>query len=521
MERDDSLGSLERARVTFKPLSSLGGVTRSMDAEGAGGGHIKVYETALLEKEAHQTGAEFDSLRQINQTLATCAPIRPGSRPKLRDRRGEPVPEQPFAPEDHENRRVEHEPVDPMITTKKPKEIPLTWWERMRLRWSRVSRHTIWRACLMHHKLFSLHLDNQNFVCSAPERVALFHASLWLNALLLALMLWGATTFRPGEDPFCTQLGALPWRCLLYWPAVLLAAVSAVLTLILSNLCMILVRGRSFPARTRNFTEEERERAFIHHMLGRWPLCWLEPNVPQVALGNWKARLLRRPVKPFSEVFEHPLEWQPSAAFLLYMLLLPLLAVLLLLTMFYYSSSKYMEEVTYSNRPGFFEHNPPLLERAEAYAAASARSMEGIRVVIPLLQRYIILLILAWCLHLFVLEPLLLAVHLFVGEPSIDYTARRIKERLRACSACLRRCCWSCCICCCGCCPARCCCGRRLAEPSPRSGNSHQAQMQQDSEESEDESNSESSEDFDPYVDMVMPGQPSTEDTAAQAANAH
>jgi len=79
-----------------------------------------------------------------------------------------------------------------------------------------------------------------------------------------------------------------------------------------------------------------------------------------------------------------------------------------------------MNEVTYSDRPGFSEFVVPPSEREESAAATSAESLDWGRILVPQMQRYLLLLVVAWVSQLLVLEPLLLTIHLMIGEPSID-----------------------------------------------------------------------------------------------------
>merc|ERR1740121_639044 len=101
--------------------------------------------------------------------------------------------------------------------------------------------------------------------------------------MLLAQLLYKETTFRPGEDPYCQQLGVVTATCVFWWPAVAQSIVSAFLTLFLSNVVMVVCRGRSFLYRSKIFSglpreDDLREKAFLQHVLGYWPMCWFEPE---------------------------------------------------------------------------------------------------------------------------------------------------------------------------------------------------------------------------------------------------
>merc|ERR1740121_3250508 len=252
--------------------------------------------------------------------------------------------------------------------------------------------------------------------------------------MLLAQLLYKETTFRPGEDPYCQQLGVVTATCVFWWPAVAQSIVSAFLTLFLSNVVMVVCRGRSFLYRSKIFSglpreDDLREKAFLQHVLGYWPMCWFEPERVMDALRHRWAKLRGHPTKLD---LDHPFWWQPSYILFVFLFLLPLFAFVLLYTMFFYTSSVYMDKTTYSDRPGFEELLPVAIESAEASAAKADRWPTAERVVVPHLQRYFILLVFAWCLHFFLLEPLLLSVHLFCGEPSIDATITFVKTPLAA-----------------------------------------------------------------------------------------
>jgi hypothetical protein len=119
-----------------------------------------------------------------------------------------------------------------------------------------------------------------------------------------------------------------------------------------------------------------------------------------------------------------PMAWQPSCVpcYLVVVLIVGIWAVSFCL--FMYSSSSYMEFVTYTDeRPTVVV--PPPLEVEEVDAAASRTGTfitwdERWFILVPRMQRYLILLVVAWILHLFVIEPCGLMVHLFFNEPRIQ-----------------------------------------------------------------------------------------------------
>jgi len=398
-----------------------------------------------------------------------------------------------------------------MIVEKPPKPIPLSLWERFRLACDRAKPRNVWKACLMHHKLFFLPMDTQAYVFSAPERVAVFHASLWFHALLLAVLLRTETNFRPGEDPACAQLGLMSWDCLGYEPAITVAFISTFVNLGATNLFMVGCRGRSLLARTRTFTEEDREKAFIHHAMGLYPMCWHEPEHVVFAVRSWWSRLTRRQYGRSKYIPKHPLHWQPSVIFLFWLFFAPGAAYTFLYTMFFYSSSAIMEEITYSNRAGYLEVVPPPLERAEVTASAEAGLLlDGDFVIVPHLQRYMVLLLLSWCLHLFLLEPLVFMIHLFIGEPTIEVSLHAAKVFFTApFRAAVRFMRW---LLRCGCC--RSCCGRKrgasFAILSPRSQLAPASATQEKDEEDDDDEEETDDEDETEEQERAgfLPGQP-------------
>jgi len=165
----------------------------------------------------------------------------------------------------------------------------------------------------------------------------------------------------------------------------------------------------------------EKERAFVHHMMGKYPMCWHEPRQVITSARNFWLRWVRRqPVSLMAHNHDHTLLWQPSWACIFSVVSVPLITFALLYSMFFFSSSIIMEDITYSDREGYKERVYPEFERAEVEAAAQDVWLRPRRVMVPLFQRYLVLLVLAWCFHLLLLEPLLLQFHLFLGEPTLD-----------------------------------------------------------------------------------------------------
>mmetsp|Transcript_119177 Transcript_119177/g.210772 ORF Transcript_119177/g.210772 Transcript_119177/m.210772 type:complete len:218 (-) Transcript_119177:38-691(-) len=164
------------------------------------------------------------------------------------------------------------------------------------------------------------------------------------------------------------------------------------------------------------------------------------------------------------------LSWQPS-------LVLPMLLVMvggsqwvLTWAMFFFTSSVYKEEVTYSDRPGYSDIFVPPAEQAEDAAAADQDSDFWHWLLVPQMQRFLGLLVADWVLFILILEPLLLAAHLFIGGPCVDDVIN--SPVWDAPCRCLRwffellyeLCCHELLPMCCGCCPCRCCKRRRYNE---------------------------------------------------------
>jgi hypothetical protein len=144
-----------------------------------------------------------------------------------------------------------------------------------------------------------------------------------------------------------------------------------------------------------------------------------------------------------------PMKWRPTymPCWVVFIVVISVYYVSFCLFMF--SSSNYMEEVTYTDgRPTIFV--PPPAEVEEVNAADSwegfftweEREFLQEYLLVPRMQRYLILLVIAWCLHLFVMEPCLLVLHLFFNEPRIQDSTlfvSRVWEWLKSCCApCLR-----------------------------------------------------------------------------------
>lgn len=349
---------------------------------------------------------------------------------------GSPLPETTCKTQ--EEARQDDQEQEPMISSHEPTKQRRTLKQRLKDAIHRLKPENIWRACLSHHKLFSLSEDDQTFIFSAPERVSVFHASLWFNALILALLFGGASSNGPGEDRFCpsTALGysgthpgdleVAEARCLFGGPAVGISILSAVLTTFTASAWQVICRGRSFAVRTAKLKDKQREQVFLRHFLGPWPMCIFARAEAQARLWNWFAwsyrlvcrhRFCRRCAPQRLRL--RPVNWYPSYIPASIVLAASALCYLLTYFMFHFSAANFMLEVTYSDRPGYKEIFRPPLERMED-EAVSSDGFNASLVLVPEMQRYMAMLILAWILHLFVFEPLLLAIHLFIGEPSID-----------------------------------------------------------------------------------------------------
>jgi len=210
------------------------------------------------------------------------------------------------------------------------------------------------------------------------------------------------------------------------------------------------VRGRSFKARTRMLTKPEREDAYMRHNLGSWPMCFTDPDEARIYAWNSYCYIrgkvccccCRRWLEPAPE---SPLHWQPSLVPCALLVSATLLVLVLTSCLFYFSSSDYMREVTYSDRPGFHEDIVPPREQEEVDATKIMNSLHAKYILVPLMQRYLILLLAAWFLHFCVFEPLLLIVHLFFGEHSFDdawdwFVGSPLMRCLHSCCRCFRCC---------------------------------------------------------------------------------
>lgn len=291
----------------------------------------------------------------------------------------------------------------------------------------RCTRKTIWHACQKHHKIISLTDDSQTWTFSAPERAAVFHFSLWINSVCLALVLGGGIQRRPHKDPFCPgadhELRLASAGCLLQGSQLGEALLAALWAVPIAALLQTICRGRSFMHRTQDLSATARERAFTRHFLGPWPSMIMAPEEAKARLWNFLCGVLAvlcccsccpRPKRRRLV----PLHWQPS--------LVPLCAVLVLLLTawsvcyytFFFSSSIYMYEVSRTDTPQLETVIPPD-ERAEVTAANSDGPLEARLILVPEMQRYLLLLVLSWLMNFLIVEPLLLVLHLFVGEPAV------------------------------------------------------------------------------------------------------
>jgi len=121
-----------------------------------------------------------------------------------------------------------------------------------------------------------------------------------------------------------------------------------------------------------------------------------------------------------------PLHWWPSLVLPSLVLLFGLVAWRLCFYMFHFSTSIYVWETTQTDQPGRVEIQLPPDEQAEASAAGADESWQLRLVLVPEMQRYIVLLAISWFLNLLLFEPLMLILHLFVGEPSVDECLRPV-----------------------------------------------------------------------------------------------
>lgn len=291
----------------------------------------------------------------------------------------------------------------------------------------RCTRKSVWRNCQIHHKIVSLSDDSQTWSFSAPERAAVFHFSLWIQAVSLALVLGGGIDRRPYQDPFCPGAGneftLAAAGCLLQASQLLDVALAALCAVLVSAVVQTICRGRSFAVRTQELTAAARERAFTRHFLGPWPSVIMAPQEAKARVWNLFCgltamicccsccpRLKRRPLLP--------LHWQPSVVPICAALLLFVLAWALAYYMFFFSSSIYMYEVSRTDTTEVEIVYPPD-ERSEVAAAEIVGPLQAHLILVPEMQRFLVLLVFSWMMNFFVFEPLLLALHLVVGEPTL------------------------------------------------------------------------------------------------------
>lgn len=261
----------------------------------------------------------------------------------------------------------------------------------------RCTRKSVWRNCQIHHKIVSLSDDSQTWSFSAPERAAVFHFSLWIQAVSLALVLGGGVDRRPYQDPFCPGAGneftLAAAGCLLQASQLLDVALAALCAVLVSAVVQTICRGRSFAVRTQ---------ARVWNLF-----CGL---TAMICCCSCCPRLKRRPLLP--------LHWQPSVVPICAALLLFVLAWALAYYMFFFSSSIYMYEVSRTDTTEVEIVYPPD-ERSEVAAAEIVGPLQAHLILVPEMQRFLVLLVFSWMMNFFVFEPLLLALHLVVGEPTL------------------------------------------------------------------------------------------------------
>lgn len=148
--------------------------------------------------------------------------------------------------------------------------------------------------------------------------------------------------------------------------------------------------------------------------------------------------LSRLLVDPGPPVKRNVLAWQPSGVPVFLALVLILATWTLSFCLFCFTSSNYMEEVTATDGRAL-EMVPPTYERNEVEMANKGR-LSLRQLLEPKMQRYLCHLILAWLLHLAVFEPLLLMLHLFVGEPTLDDVITYTHRARMHCSQAFRKC---------------------------------------------------------------------------------
>eukprot|EP00928_Gymnodinium_smaydae_P058539 TRINITY_DN4173_c0_g3_i1.p1 TRINITY_DN4173_c0_g3~~TRINITY_DN4173_c0_g3_i1.p1 ORF type:complete len:4825 (-),score=897.58 TRINITY_DN4173_c0_g3_i1:121-14595(-) len=347
------------------------------------------------------------------------------------------------------------------------------------------------QALLRHHKLICLGHDEQTFIWSEPERVAVLHLGLWINAVTLAWAMHQWTYVRPGKQhDVCTWTAGeiVSLSCFGEVSAQLCVIFSAAVATAATNIIGVALRGKSFIFRARNLSQEEAEDAFELHNLGPWPLlfaykhqevrswswnwyCWLwavSTWLLRITLGILRAlctavagccrkrcpqRLqnglpqLPKAKTPFRErkvvrsitrswvyrkalvllleptpVPRRPMHWQPSSVPFTLLVFALIGTWWMTYALFFLSSSFFMEEETADDgRPMKIVF--PIVERAEQEAATSDSYVFGTLanfVLVPMMQRYLFLLLESWFVYLFVFEVLTLMVHLMIDEPTIQ-----------------------------------------------------------------------------------------------------
>jgi hypothetical protein len=196
---------------------------------------------------------------------------------------------------------------------------------------------------------------------------------------------------------------------------------SGCFSLLFSNILMIVCRGRAFAVRASHLSDKEIEFALIRQVFAPWPIVLWSPGEVCLWLRSVYAtaqHYCRCKSGPAPDP-RPPLSWQPSIAPFITFILAIIGISTLKYCNFFYSSSNYMWEITYSDSPGYYELLVPPPERPED-AAAALDGIDWQYLFVPQMQRYLILLVFAWIVHLCVLEPLLLLIHIFIGNQSID-----------------------------------------------------------------------------------------------------
>lgn len=390
------------------------------------------WDKTNIDRAEKKSGAEHEHLRRINDLMASHSFLKPGAYKKI-EPEGQDITmkvsnawnEDPTAKAMGEDTTKQQISVAKQITevlAHKAPERPKkpSCWRLFKNALARCHYKNLWYHCTLHHKLFSMHLDSQTWLFSAPERVCVFHVTLWINAICLASLLHRWSFSRPGEDTRCEQTGLITKYCIIHRPSIEAAAWSAFFTLIFSNILHIVCRGRSFKVRAKNMTREDSERAYVKHVLSPWPVCLCAPWEVVSWLCNcivapFRYLTCRPPREPRS-----PLAWRPSYVPIVVIVLGGIGAWTLTYCCFHYSSSSFLWDITYSDKSGFKETVRPIHERAEETAAKDNDSDNWHWLLVPHMQRYIILLVTSWIAHLFVYEPLAFLFHLFINDPGIE-----------------------------------------------------------------------------------------------------